>query len=134
MQPNHATLAFLRLLPLLLLVAGDNDTNIDHAKQPKSMADDPYLLVATEHGPVQGKWNKNLWEKVGGIFSPDSSKYSRMFGRYPAEITLASIPFAAAPVGENRFRSPQPVQHAWGTVKPDGTIVGRVLDATSPPV
>ncbi|RKP07099.1 Carboxylesterase, partial [Thamnocephalis sphaerospora] len=43
------------------------------------------------------------------------------------------IPYAAPPVGEKRFRPPQPLESAWGGTLSNGTVHGRILDARTPP-
>lgn len=89
-----------------------------------SLSDNPHLLIRTDLGAVQGAWNLDIWNKIGKFFGADPTKHSRYF---------ASIPFAEPPVGDRRFRSPQPLTTAWGHVDANGVINGQIRDASSFP-
>ncbi|KAI8058315.1 Carboxylesterase [Syncephalis plumigaleata] len=137
----------MKLLTLLGLVAivalQDAGAKYDHDQQHKDnqsvhpssgehYKNDHVLVVPTEYGRVRGRAARTTFvarvmDKVLGWterFKLDARQYPRAF---------EGIPFAAPPVGENRFKHPQAFNASWGGInKSTNESYGTIRDARTP--
>ncbi|KAI9595226.1 Carboxylesterase [Syncephalis fuscata] len=98
-------------------------------RESTSTTDDDVLVVPTEYGRIRGKIARiSLTSRVMDKVLGWTNKYKLDAKQYPR--SFQGIPFAAPPIGENRFKHPQPFNASWGGIRADGSTYGKIRDAT----